>query len=57
MLTTSTAECKFNTEAPNVVHMSVKPQEIAEEDDVKNPKHHRRMSEGDRRSFNCCIVL
>lgn len=51
-------ECKFNSETPNVVHMTVKPQEIIEEEDVKQTgKHNRRGSDGERGSFRCCVIL
>ena len=51
-------ECKFNVESPNVVHMTVKPQEILEDEDVKQAsKHGRRGSEGERTGFRCCVIL
>lgn len=50
-------ECKFNAEAPNVVHMTVKPQEIVEDEDVKQTGKHRRGSDGERGSFRCCVIL
>ncbi|BDD55362.1 hypothetical protein MAP00_000889 [Monascus purpureus] len=53
------SECKFNHDAPNVVHMTVKPQEIFDEDDAKGAKSqyssHRDTGE---RSPGCrCIIL
>jgi len=51
-------ECKFNVESPNVVHMTVKPQEIVEDEDVKTTgKHNRRGSDGERGGFRCCVIL
>jgi len=51
-------ECKFNAEGPNVVHMTVKPQEIVEDEDVKTAgKHNRRGSDSERGGMRCCVIL
>jgi len=52
-------ESKFSSEAPNVVHMTVKPQEIIDEEDAKGGKGvFGRDREGNERSPGCrCIIL
>ena len=51
-------ECRFNVNAPNVVHMAVKPQDFMDEDDPKTAKGTNRDRGGDDRTAGCrCIVL
>ena len=52
-------ECKFNREAPNVVHMTVKPQESLDEEDAKGAKsHYGGHREVGERSPGCrCVIL
>lgn len=51
-------DCKFNHDAPNVVHMTVKPQEALDEDDGKVAKDHTSHRETRRRSPRCrCVIL
>ncbi|KAF2120777.1 hypothetical protein BDV96DRAFT_485040 [Lophiotrema nucula] len=52
-------ECRFQTEAPNVVHMTVKPQEIVDEEDAKTGKGGRaRGEDGEESHAGCrCIIL
>ncbi|RAH39604.1 uncharacterized protein BO95DRAFT_47487 [Aspergillus brunneoviolaceus CBS 621.78] len=51
-------DCRFNRDAPNVVHMTVKPQEIVDEDDAKGAKaQYTRERESSERSPGCrCII-
>ncbi|KAJ5946304.1 hypothetical protein N7454_003143 [Penicillium verhagenii] len=54
------SESKFNHDAPNVVHMTVKPQEVVDEEDAKGAK--AQYTRGDRdsndRSPGCrCVIL
>lgn len=60
LLTTHDAvpECRFNAEAPNVVHMTVRPQEVVDEEDAKTAKQLGRDGEGNQRSPGCrCVIL
>ncbi|GIJ86014.1 hypothetical protein Asppvi_004887 [Aspergillus pseudoviridinutans] len=52
------SDCKFNKDAPNVVHMTVKPQEIVDEEDAKAAKApYSRERESSERSPGCrCII-
>ncbi|KAJ6037160.1 hypothetical protein N7540_001439 [Penicillium herquei] len=53
------SESKFNHDAPNVVHMTVKPQEIVDEEDAKGAKaQYGRENENNERSPGCrCVIL
>ncbi|EEP75859.1 conserved hypothetical protein [Uncinocarpus reesii 1704] len=53
------SDSKFNRDTPNVVHMTVKPQDIVEEEDAKATKgHYSRDREESDRSPGCrCIIL
>ncbi|KAI4203980.1 MAG: hypothetical protein LQ346_001692 [Caloplaca aetnensis] len=52
-------DCRFdNASTPHVVHMTVKPQEIVDEEDAKIAKTGNRDRDGDERSPSCrCIIL
>ncbi|KAL8906474.1 MAG: hypothetical protein Q9207_002012 [Kuettlingeria erythrocarpa] len=52
-------ECRFdNASTPHVVHMTVKPQEIVDEEDAKIAKTGNRDRDGDERSPSCrCVIL
>ncbi|KAF2018613.1 ubiquitin-like protein [Aaosphaeria arxii CBS 175.79] len=51
-------ECRFQTEAPNVVHMTVKPQELIDEEDAKTGKDGRRRDGDDESHAGCrCVIL
>lgn len=52
-------DSKFNRDAPNVVHMTVKPQDIVDEEDAKATKGlHSRDREDNDRSPGCrCVIL
>jgi hypothetical protein len=52
------AECKFNTEAANVVHMTVRPQDIVDEEDASKSKAMARDREGGESTAGCrCVIL
>jgi len=53
-------ECRFNAESPNVVHMTVKPQEMTEDEEqhTKGGKAGRSGSDGEERTAGCrCVIL
>ncbi|RDW80650.1 ubiquitin-like protein [Coleophoma crateriformis] len=51
-------ECKFNTEAANVVHMTVRPQDIVDEEDASKGKAVGRDREGGESTAGCrCVIL
>ena len=52
-------DSKFNADAPNVVHMTIKPQDIIEEEDAKGGKaSYSSAREGEGRSPGCrCIIM
>lgn len=52
------SDCRFNTEAPNVVHMTVKPQEVVDEDDAKTGKGGGRRDGDEESHAGCrCVIL
>lgn len=55
----SSTDSKFSAEHPNVVHMTVKPQEVVDEEDAKGSKAHlNRDREAGERSPGCrCVIL
>lgn len=52
-------DCRFQTESANVVHMTVKPQELLDEEDGKTGKGSGGRDRGDgERSPGCrCTIL
>ncbi|OJJ77133.1 hypothetical protein ASPBRDRAFT_24841 [Aspergillus brasiliensis CBS 101740] len=51
------SDSKFSRDAPNVVHMTVKPQEIVDEEDAKSKPSYPRERESSERSPGCrCII-
>jgi hypothetical protein len=51
-------ECRFQTESPNVVHMTVKPQEVVDDEDAKAGKGGSRREDGEDSHASCrCVVL
>ncbi|KAF2002864.1 ubiquitin-like protein [Amniculicola lignicola CBS 123094] len=51
-------ECRFQTEAPNVVHMTVKPSELIDDDDTKGGKGGNRRDDGEEIHAGCrCVIL
>ncbi|KAI9873889.1 MAG: hypothetical protein M1830_010415 [Pleopsidium flavum] len=53
----SLEESKFKNDTPNVVHMTVKPQDIVDEEDAKLAKQGGRDRDGNERSPGCRCVL
>jgi len=55
----SCADCRFQTEAPNVVHMTVKPQEVVdEEENAKTGKSSKTRDDGEEPTAGCrCVIL
>ncbi|KXG53988.1 uncharacterized protein PGRI_010380 [Penicillium griseofulvum] len=53
------SDSKFSKEHPNVVHMTVKPQEVVDEEDAKGAKaQYTRENEASERSPGCrCVIL
>ncbi|KAL1955533.1 hypothetical protein VTO42DRAFT_8487 [Malbranchea cinnamomea] len=52
------SESRFNRDAPNVVHMTIKPQEVMEEEDAKAKSVHGRDRETTESSPGCrCVIL
>ncbi|KAL3452173.1 ubiquitin-related domain-containing protein [Aspergillus insuetus] len=52
------SDSKFSQDAPNVVHMTVKPQEIVDEEDAKGTKaQYSRDREASERSPRCRCVI
>ncbi|KAF2632207.1 ubiquitin-like protein [Macroventuria anomochaeta] len=52
-------DCRFQTEAPNVVHMTIKPQEIVdEEENAKTGKGSKTRDDGEEPTAGCrCVIL
>ncbi|KAK7193742.1 hypothetical protein DPSP01_000293 [Paraphaeosphaeria sporulosa] len=51
-------ECRFQTETPNVVHMTVKPQEIVDEEDAKTGKGGKTRDSDEETHAGCrCVIL
>ncbi|KAF1814215.1 hypothetical protein P152DRAFT_264159 [Eremomyces bilateralis CBS 781.70] len=55
---TALRDCRFNADNPNVVHMTVRPQELVEEEDTKATKAAARDRDAEgRESTRCCVIL
>ncbi|KAH3952714.1 hypothetical protein HBH53_043240 [Parastagonospora nodorum] len=51
-------DCRFQTENPNVVHMTVKPQEVVDDEDAKTGKGASRRDGEDEPTAGCrCVIL
>lgn len=51
-------DCRFQTEAPNVVHMTIKPQEVVDEEDAKTGKGGNRRDGEEEPTAGCrCVIL
>ncbi|KAI9815378.1 MAG: hypothetical protein M1832_005517 [Thelocarpon impressellum] len=52
-------ECRFNAETANVVHMTVRPQEVVDEEDAKTAKQDlgRDRDRTERRPACRCVIL
>jgi hypothetical protein len=48
-------DCRFSKTAPNVVHMSVKPQETVDDEDGNGKEQGSGAARP--RSSNCCVIL
>lgn len=58
MLTHYTTDSRFNHETPNVVHMTIKPQDYVEDEDAKGAKSYSGNREGNERSPGCrCVIM
>jgi len=54
----SIIECRFNTDSPNVVHMTVRPQEVVDEEDASKGKAMGRDGAGSERTAGCrCLIM
>jgi len=51
-------ECRFNADTPNVVHMSIKPQEMVDDEEASKQKNLGRDRDGEERTAGCrCVIL
>jgi hypothetical protein len=51
-------ECKFNKTAKNVVHMTVRPQDIVDEEEEERKRAEVRQREEHEQTARCgCIIL
>lgn len=50
-------EYRFSAEAPNVVHMSVKPAEMMEEDEAGKGKSSGGSGRNNDGGSGCCVIL
>lgn len=58
LLTNVPIECRFNAEAANVVHMTVRPQEIVDEEEATKNKASSRNGEASESTAGCrCVIL
>jgi hypothetical protein len=59
LIYTLSTDSRFSADHPNVVHMTVKPQEVVDEEDAKGAKAHlNRDREASERSPGCrCVIL
>ena len=59
MLMFHLSDCRFEAGlSPHVVHMTIKPQEIMDEEDAKIAKTISRDRDGNERSTGCrCVIL
>jgi len=52
-----TTEYQFSHDSPNVVHMSVRPAEMMEEDEAGKGKSSARESRRSDGGNGCCVIL
>jgi hypothetical protein len=59
MLMRDSPDYKFALDSPNVLHMTIKPQDFIEEEDAKGGKStYSANREGENRSPGCrCIIM
>lgn len=51
-------DCRFQTDSPNVVHMTVKPQDVVDEEDAKIAKGNSRREGEEEATAGCrCVIL
>jgi hypothetical protein len=51
-------ECRFNEKEANVVHMTVRPQDIVDEEDASKGKGMGRDRDGNESTAGCrCVIL
>jgi len=51
-------ECRFQTDTPNVVHMTVRPQDVVDEEDAKISKGGNRRDGDEEPTAGCrCVIL
>lgn len=51
-------DCKFNAETANVVHMTVRPQDVVDEEDASKGKAVGRHGEAGESNAGCrCVIL
>jgi len=51
-------ECRFNADTPNVVHMSIKPQEMVDDEEASKSKATGRDRDGGEGTAGCrCVIL
>lgn len=51
-------ECKFNADAANVVHMTVRPQDMIDEEDASKSKSLARERDASEDTAGCrCVIL
>ncbi|KAF2832927.1 hypothetical protein CC86DRAFT_2035 [Ophiobolus disseminans] len=51
-------ECRFQTDTPNVVHMTVRPQDVVDEEDAKIGKGSNRRDGDEEPTAGCrCVIL
>ena len=55
--TNSRAEYQFSQDSPNVVHMSVRPPEMMEEEETAKGKSHGREGRTRDGGSGCCVIL
>lgn len=55
--TDSHAEYQFSQDSPNVVHMSVRPPEMMEEEETAKGKSHGREGRNRDGGSGCCVIL
>lgn len=53
------SDSRFSRDTPNIVHMTIKPQEVVDEEDTKGAKaQYSREREASERSPRChCVIL
>jgi len=51
-------ECRFNADTPNVVHMTVRPQEVVDDEEASKSKALRGERDGTESTPGCrCVIL